>query len=252
MQKFTNRYKFLVSYDGTDYKGWQEQKTEKTVAGTLKQSFCDVFKKDCSIVGASRTDAGVHADGQVARIRTDLEIDPEQMSNAWNNVLPSDIVIRDIQLITDNFHPFKNVVQKTYWYHLFEQRPLPFSQRFGWYFAPPIDHQKLKEALNVFVGTHDFRSFATDYDKSLNTVRRIDSIDLVFDEQLNAYRICVKGPSFLHHMIRRIVGAAVEVAFKDRLQPNYLREVLAQKNPRQTLQNAPGKGLTLYSIEYGK
>ena len=102
-------YKLEISYDGTDYFGWQEQKDQITISGTLKKSFLRTFNKNISILGASRTDAGVHASGQIAKINTDLSIDPNRLLSVWNSVLPKDILIKSIDLIDNSFNPLKNV-----------------------------------------------------------------------------------------------------------------------------------------------
>src|SRR4029079_13319538 len=120
-------------YDGTDYFGWQIQSSKPTIAGTLQSSFKRVFQQEISIVGASRTDTGVHARGQVASFVSDIVIAPETMRVAWNKVLPPAIMIRSLEVVPDDFHPQRNVVNKTYHYHFFLERPLPQQARYGWY-----------------------------------------------------------------------------------------------------------------------
>lgn len=245
------KYKIIVAYDGTDYCGWQKQKCVPSITQKLEDTFAVVFEKSISIVGVSRTDAGVHSLGQVASFRSDFAITQEKMFSAWNNMLSPDIVIRDLQKIPQDESIHQNVVQKTYYYHFFTKRPLPFVQRYGWYYRYPIDIEKLQNALNVFIGTHDFRSFCTGDDRE-DTVRTIDEISLEHFTRFNAYRIVVKGPRFLRYMVRRIVGAVIEVASRRNLSIDYLQEVLDERDPEQTLPNAPAKGLLLYKIKYGK
>jgi tRNA pseudouridine38-40 synthase len=243
-------FKIIVAYDGTDFNGWQIQPNEPSITQTLQDSFAKRFDHKIKIVGASRTDAGVHAIGQVATFRTDLVMDPQKMISAWNDILPPTVVIRDIDQVADDFHPIYGVAQKTYWYHFFLDRPLPFVERYGWFFRYPLDMKKLEQSLQLFVGTYDFRSFCTGTDMGENTVRTIESIELVYKKEFGAWRIVVKGPGFMRHMIRRIVGACMQVASKDDVGIDYLNQVLAQKDPRQTLVNAPAKGLCLYKIIY--
>ena len=247
-----NRYKIIVSYDGTAYHGWQVQKTLPTVAGTMQKAFRDVFNTDISLLGASRTDAGVHALGQVATFCTDLRVEPRGMFHAWSNSLPVDIVIRSLELVSADFNPHHDVEYKLYQYHFFVSRPLPLVQRYGWFFRLPVDLEKLQECLQVFVGTHDFRSFCTGDEKGDDTIRTIDSITLSYHEPFNAYRIQVRGQRFLQYMIRRMVGAALDVAARKMVSSEYLRQVLAEKNPRQNLINAPAQGLLLHEIMYKK
>jgi len=243
------KYKIIVAYDGTDYSGWQVQEDQTTVAGVLQDTFKSVFGKDIIIAAASRTDAGVHALGQTAVFTTDLVIDPLKLREAWQNILPESILIRSIAEVATDWNPRHNVQQKTYYYHFFQERPLPFSARYGYYYRYPVDTDKLKECLNVFVGTHDFRSFCTGDDYE-NTVRTIDAVDIEYIHRFKAYRVSIKGPGFLRYMIRRIVGACLEVASRDTLKIDDLKIALEQKNPLQLLPTAPAKGLMLYKIIY--
>lgn len=244
------KYKIIIAYDGTNYQGWQTQTaTCKTVAHVLQAAFETVFGRTIKLIGASRTDSGVHAMGQVAVFTTDFAITPELLMYAWNNELPADILIRALHEVPLDFNPRYPVTQKTYYYHFFITRPLPFAARYGYYFYRPIDMQKLKDALAIFAGTHDFRSFCSGYDMT-DTVRTIDSIKLVYLRRYNAYRIVVQGPGFLRYMIRRIVGACLEVASREKLSLDVLRTALEEKHPEQTLPNAPAHGLVLYKIDY--
>jgi len=242
-------YKIVIAYDGTGYHGWQRQPDAKTVVQVLEKSFKAVFKQEIYISGASRTDAGVHALGQVASFALDMKIAPEVLKFAWNNDLPHDVLIQDISIVPDTFNPRHGVVSKTYHYSFFTQRPIPLVQRYGWYFSRPIDLDVLQQALQLFVGTRDFRSFCTGYDMN-STIRRIDSICLEYDDAMKAHRIVVKGPGFLRYMIRRIVGACLAVASKDEFTCQDIVEALAKKDPAQTLPNSPAKGLLLHQIYY--
>lgn len=244
-----NIFKALISYDGTDYFGWQEQPDKVAVVNMLKSRFKQVFGQDVRIVGSSRTDAGVHALGQVARIETDFAIQVDSLLQAWNGRLPQDIHIRSIIPAADNFHPQHNVRQKTYYYHFFDKRPLPVVARFGVYWHLPLDVQKLQESLSLFVGTHDFRSFCTG-DEQENTIRTIDTIEYRYIPHYKVHRIIVRGPGFLRYMIRRIVGASLHVASYKKLNPEILYAALAAKNPLQQLPTAPAHGLLLRKITF--
>lgn len=243
------KYKLIIAYDGTDYYGWQIQPGHKTVVGVLQETFKRVFDHNIHILGASRTDAGVHALAQAAASTTDLNINPAELHHAWQNVLPDSILIKEIVAVPLDWNPRNNVKQKTYAYHFFQERPLPFAARYGWYYRYPVDIEKLKKCLAVFVGTHDFRSFCTGDDMD-STMRTIDEVSVEFIKEFNAYRISIKGPGFLRYMIRRIVGACLEVASRATMSPDDLKKVLEQKNPLQTLPTAPSQGLCLFNIEY--
>lgn len=243
-------YKIIISYDGTNYQGWQEQKNAPTIAGTLKKTFNHVFKKEMSLVGASRTDGGVHALGQVARFWTDVRATPEQLHAAWSNKLPEDIVLVSLEESPIGFHPQHNVYQKTYFYHITFKRPTPLAHRSVWFYPYAVNIEKLQKCLQVFVGTHDFRSFCSGHDSHNGTIRTIDEAYVMYLPELDMYRIVIKGPSFLRYMIRRIVGASIEVASRDFLPVEHLSTILKEKNPQQILPNAPAKGLMLYKIDY--
>lgn len=242
-------YKIVVSYDGTDYHGWQKQPNNITVVEVLEKSFYKVFHHKISIKGASRTDAGVHAYWQVASFSSSVQIAPFRLKFAWNNALPEDIVLREVVMVDAPFNPHDGVVEKTYHYHFFIKRPLPFFQRYGWYFKREIDFDLLQQSFKVFLGTHDFRSFCTGDDMQ-STIRTIHSMHLEYDGKMDAYRIVVKGPGFLRYMIRRIVGACLEIASRDELGVSDLQKALDKKDPEQTLPNSPAKGLVLYKIDY--
>jgi len=239
----------IVAYDGTAYYGWQEQQREQTVAGTLQACFSRVFHRSVKVVGASRTDAHVHALGQVARFYTDLAIDAKRLKRAWNNALPLDIHIRVLERASDTFHPQHDVVHKRYDYYIFPQRPLPYVARYGWWIRHDIDPARLRSALQTFIGRHDFRSFATGSYHQQSTVCYIQDIQVRWLPRYGAYQIRFFGHRFLQHMIRRLVGAACDVARGRRTRHDVIR-VLEEKNPRQHFMTAPGRGLFLHHIEY--
>ncbi len=244
------RYKMIVAYDGTDYHGWQEQaqKNMPTIVGTMQKKFFEVFHQNCVIVGASRTDAGVHACEQVATFTTDLPINPSTILTAWNNKLPAAIFIKKLTPAPDHYNPHIGVVQKEYRYTWSLERPDPFTARFVWHYRWPVDLVKLQSACTLFVGTHDFRSFCTGAELT-DTVRTIDSMCV---EHINehTYALIFKAKSFLHHMVRRITGACLEVASRPHLSLENVRNILKKKNPEHTLPCAPARGLTLIQITY--
>lgn len=242
------RYKLIIAYDGTDYHGWQAQPGMKTVAGTLQDSFLSVFGNRTTVLGASRTDAGVHALGQVASCSVQIKIPTDNLMRAWNSRLPASIVIRSLESVEDTYSPFLNVAYKIYQYRLFLKRPSPFEARYGWYVCRPIDTDHLQQALQVFVGTHDFRSFSTGDERGDDTIRTIDTIQVLTDEL--GVLIVVQGQRFLHHMVRRIVGAACDVASRPSYSVRQLQEALLAKNPHQPFTNAPAQGLLLHGITY--
>lgn len=242
-------YKVIASYDGTDYYGWQVQKKLPTIAQTMQDAFKSVFKKTIILRGASRTDAGVHALGHVAFFSTDLTCDAQAIQFAWGNSLPASIIIKHLEEVGPIIHPHAHIFLKTYWYHFFVQKPLPFAARYGWHVLKKIDMHLLEEALQVFVGTHDFRLFCSS-DVIGSTIRSIDSIKLLYVPEYGAWRIEIKAHSFLRYMVRRIVGAAIEVATNHNLSLMLLKDMLNDNEVACQYTCAPAKGLLLKSIEY--
>jgi tRNA pseudouridine38-40 synthase len=245
-------YRLIVSYDGSSYCGWQAQKKQKSIEQTLKSSFQHAFKQPVFLWGASRTDAGVHALGQVVSVQTPLNVHSEDIKRAWNNVLPNDIVICNADHMQSLFNPYRNVDKKTYHYHIFTSRPTPFMERYGWFVPRTINIEKLKACLQIFVGKHDFRSFVMAQDKRTSSIRTIFSITLEQRGDFEGYTIAIVGNAFLRHMVRRIVGASLGVALDKGRKCIELEEALAQKDPRQHYLTAPAKGLMLYKIDYQK
>lgn len=242
-------YILIIAYDGTDFHGWQVQHHCIAVANVLEQTFEAVFGQHVAFVGASRTDAGVHALGQVARIQTTIDICPRVMQRVLNGRLPKSILIRNVQKAVQPFHPQHNVLEKTYYYYLSTNRPLPFIARYVYHYRLPFNTSILGKSLQKFVGTHDFRSFCTGYDKE-STIRTVNSIELDYFKRFGVYRIGVHGSSFLYYMIRRIVGGALHVATYDKYCPESIVQAIQEKNPAQPFPTAPAHGLVLYKIRY--
>lgn len=249
------RYKIVIAYDGTDFCGWAPQPTMASVAQVMQDTFYTIFREQIVLVGASRTDAGVHALGQVARFHSSVEVDVATMHNAWNARLPTTIVIRSLECVADGFHPHHAIQNKTYYYHFFLTRPLPFFQRYGAYFPGKFDHDRLNKTLELFVGTHDFTAFSTGTPIGDNPVCTLDRIEVKYIKRFDAWRISITGDRFLRHMVRRIVGAAFTCAQKrDGLSVEAavaaVQHTFVTKNTNNCLLNAPAKGLLLYKVCY--
>ena len=244
-------YKLTVAYDGTDFQGWQVQPHGQTVADRLQKRFYELFGERITLLGASRTDAGVHALDQVARLRAAVNVSPQQMKQAWNNSLGDSILIRSIEEVPESFHPHKNVREKTYYYNLFLKHPIPMMARYGWMypFIDEVDLAVLEQALQLYVGEHDFRSFCK-LEEDRTTVRTITGVSLRELKRYNMLQVAISGPGFLRFQIRRMIGYALDVARRDDLSLDYLQDLLDNPHPEQTLTRADGKGLILRKILY--
>ncbi len=242
-------FKIIVAYDGTNYNGWQIQPDALTVSQILQDKFFFVFKKQIKIFGASRTDSGVHALGQVAKFSTDLDIDAHTILTVWNKALPVDVTIRSIEKIDESFNPRKDAKEKIYCYYLSQTKPLPFLGRYVHFPKYNFDIEKLKQALELFAGTHDFKNFCKLAENvEQPTIKTINSIEVHHFKKFNIYQMKIRGKSFLHNMIRRIVGAALDVA-SGRKEISEIQDSLALKT-NQTFNNASANGLMLHKILY--
>lgn len=225
------------------------QAQEKTIEHTLITSFERTFHQPVRLWGASRTDAGVHAFGQVVKCQTTLDLDGDRLCYAWNRKLPCDIRIRSIERIAPVFDPRSNVHYKTYHYYIFETPPSPFMHRYGWFSGYHFDKEYLKKIVQLFVGTHDFRSFCTGDHYAGGTIRNIDAIWLDELPDIGAVRITFVAERFMRYMIRRLVGAAMAVAGKKFSLEN-LVTIFHKKDPAHHLPAAPACGLFLHEIIY--
>jgi len=244
-------YKITVAYDVTDYNGWQIQPNAPTVCSTLQDNFKRVFGHPIKLLGASRTDTGVHALGQVACFKTNLNLKSDKILKVWNNNLPKDIMIRNLKRVASDFYPLRHVFQKTYYYHLFLKRPLPFVARYGWLyeFINVVDFEKFHKALNFYIGEHNFASFCK-CDSKKDCARKIDKITIQKFSKYGTLQITIKGKSFLRFQIRRMIGYALDVARRTDFPVDFIKEILDNPNPEQELLKAEGCGLCLRRITY--
>lgn len=245
-------YCAVVAYDGTNYCGWQQQPDCPTVANTLEDVFFRVFGQHITLTGASRTDAGVHALGQTVRFGTTLFLDPRTMHRAWNAALPHDIYIRSLDYAPLGFHPQHDIIEKVYCYHIFTKKPLPHMVRFGYWHHFPIDEKKFEEALDLFVGTHDFWSFCTEEDQERDFSCRISAIKVTYLRRYHMIRVTVHGKRFLYRMVRRMIGSALAIASSKYQQPELIAKALLERMPREYFKTAPPEGLLLRKIRYDK
>lgn len=245
------KYTLTVSYDGTDYQGWQVQPHRVTIANCMQEVFSRVFGSSITLLGASRTDTGVHALGQVAMFQSSLEIELEQLRAAWNSGLPNAIHIRTLSKASPTFYPLAHVREKIYYYHLFLDEPLPFVARYGWYYEciNQVDFSFFKQALQLFVGEHDFGSFCK-VPTEKSTVRSIDTISVHRFSRYGIVQVVIRGKSFLRFQIRRMIGAALGASRRKDFSLTQLKKILDNPNPIQTLLKADARGLCLRKVIY--
>ncbi len=274
-------WKLTLAYDGTDFSGWQVQPGERTVQGELQAALERVCGESPLPQGSGRTDAGVHALGQVASFTLAAPIPPENLQRALNRTLPPAIRILEARTVPDTFHARHSAVAKTYEYRVFRGAICPpFLARYVYACSWPMDVEALQRAARIFEGTHDFLSFAaTDPELASHcldedaepekrplprpgfqamppmpaTVRTVYSsvweARTIPEGELLVYR--VRGSGFLHHMVRNLVGTMLDVG-RGRTGVDEIAGILAARDRAAAGPTAPARGLFLYSVDYGK
>src|ERR1041385_7155414 len=203
------RFKLTIEYAGTRYSGWQIQKNAKTVAGEIDRAVREATKRrEFELYGAGRTDAGVHAAGQVAHLEIYTDLAPPVLRDRINDALPSDIYVRAIDTVPHRFHARHDARQRSYVYQI-SRRKTAFLKPFVWWIKEPLDAARMREAAAAFVGMRDFASFAADEPGEKSTKVLIDRLEIADDGDLLLVRIA--GSHFLWRMVRRVVGVLAAV-----------------------------------------
>jgi tRNA pseudouridine38-40 synthase len=245
----TRKIKLVIHYDGTAYHGWARQPGMPTIQGTIEAAFEKLTAQSVEVIGSSRTDAGVHALGQVAHVvLTDCPIPTENFQSALNNILPDDIIIADVQDVPDDFDAISNTVSKQYYYFIHTGPIRYVLGRNQWHRPGSLDVDKMNEAAQYLVGKHDFKSFASAADQRESSVRTISHC-IVKQGCSNPIIISVAGDGFLYNMVRNIVGTLVEIG-RGRWQPEYIQDILDAKDRTAAGPIAPACGLCLMEIFY--
>lgn len=247
-QKLVKRIKLEVAYDGTRYCGWQLQPGKPTIEAEVNKALSELLKEDITVIGASRTDSGVHALGNVAVFDTQTRIPAEKICLALNQRLPEDIKIQSSKEVPLNFHPRRVSCVKTYEYRILNRRIAVPTQRFYSYFVYyKLDILAMKAAAAYLVGEHDFKSFCSVKTQALETVRTIYSLDI--DSKEDIITIRVTGNGFLYNMVRIIAGTLIE-AGRGAFAPEQMKCILEGCDRSLAGPTAPPQGLTLVHIEY--
>lgn len=244
------RIKLVVTYDGTNYHGWQLQPREMTVEGELNKALSDLLKTEIKVTGASRTDAGVHALGNVAVFDTESRIPGEKFSYALNARLPEDIRVVSSCETEPDFHPRYDCHDKTYEYRIVRSEFMsPLKRLYAAHIYYKLDTERMKEAAACFVGTHDFASFCSAGSTVTDTTRTIYSLELYEKEEELIIR--VNGNGFLYNMVRIIAGTLIQVGC-GRMSIEQCRAAIEGESRELAGPTAPAKGLCLRQINYKK
>lgn len=242
------RVRLTISYDGTNYCGWQIQKNGITVEEIINRELTDLLKEDIAVIGASRTDSGVHAMANIAVFDTNTKIPAEKISFALNQRLPDDIRIQKSEQVADDFHPRYCNSTKTYEYKILNRRfPDPLKRLYTHFVYMPLDVDKMKKAAEYIIGEHDFASFCSAGSQVKTTVRTVYRLDV--DKKDDIITIQISGNGFLYNMVRIIVGTLMKVGLGV-YPPEHIKEIIDAKDRYAAGPKAPARGLTLVEIKY--
>ena len=275
------RIMLTIAYDGTDYVGWQMQPNGIAVEQVINKALSELLKEDIIIAGASRTDSGVHADGNVAVFDTETRIPADKICFALNQRLPKDIVCTSSCEVKPEFHPRHADCTKTYEYTIYNAvHPDPIKRRYSYFVYVPLDIEAMRQAAEYLKGEHDFASFCSAHAQVKTTVRNIYSLDIIQGDEINQgdgsliekennedkkeatdidgpqriyvshdIKIRISGNGFLYNMVRIIVGTLVKVGYHF-YPPEYVKTILDACDRTKAGPKAPAEGLKLVGIEY--
>lgn len=242
------RMKLTIAYDGTNYCGWQIQPNGITIEEVMNKALSKLTGEGIQVIGASRTDSGVHAMGNVAVFDTKTTIPAEKIAMALNQRLPEDIVVVKSEEVPLDFHPRYCDCSKTYEYHIINTKiPIPTERLTNYFVSYTLDFDKMREAASYLVGEHDFASFCNVRTDVESTVRTITALDILTEG--NRVTIRITGNGFLYNMVRIIVGTLIRVG-RGFYEPKKVKGILEAKDRKAAGVTAPAHGLMLMKIEY--
>lgn len=240
-------YKLTIEYDGTRYHGWERKRNLDTIQGKIEDVLTRMTgETELNLIGAGRTDAGVHARGMVANIHLKTPIQPEELRSGLNRYLPEDIAVREVRQAADRFHARYNAAGKTYRYTCSLGKNV-FQRRYVTRLEETPDVERMRRAAAFLMGQHDFRSFCGNPKMKKSTIRTIDRIDI--ERRGDLLTFTFHGDGFLQHMVRILVGTLIEVGC-GRMEPEQMPDILAAQRRSEAGPTAPAGGLTLMSVDY--
>jgi tRNA pseudouridine38-40 synthase len=241
-----HNYKIEISYDGTDYHGWQRQPKKKTIQGLLEKALTKIARKNIAVLGAGRTDAGVHALAQVANFKADLTLTEEKLLRAMNSFLPHDIRIGSLQITTEDFHARRMASSKIYRYRIINAKSIsPFLIRYALHWPYPLNLESMKKAAAKFIREDDFSPFSSN--RLLHPVRNVSRSEIKKREEEIIYTVEANG--FLRYMVRTMVGTLLEIG-RGRVSPDAIDALF--EGGKRTLKSptAEPQGLCLVKVCY--
>lgn len=246
-----NNFKLVIEYDGTDFCGWQRQPDGRSVQQAIETALAHMTRRPVTVIGSGRTDAGVHALGQVAHFNSDTAIPPGTLRQGLNSLLPDDIVIRECRRAAPGFHARFDAVGKLYRYTI-RNSPLPaaIGRQYAWWIRSPLDTAAMATAASHLVGRKDFKAFEAAGSPRAHTIRHITRAEVQCPAHGHIV-IEVAADGFLRHMVRNIAGALAAVG-KGRLAPDRIPALMGAGDRRRLPATAPAHGLCLVLVVYGE
>lgn len=248
-------YKLLIQYDGTDFHGWQIQENARTIQGELERVISMLEDAPVKVIGSGRTDAGVHAEGQVANVRIARTFTPDRLRNAINGNLWRDIRIMNVEPVSDEFHARFSALNKTYIYRVMNAPVMsPVWRRYAHHEGRPLDAARMSDAARFFLGEHDWTAFSSAQIDGENRVRTVTefSVTSKWDTRANSalieFRITANG--FLRYMVRSIIGTMLELG-RGEIDFDTIQTAIVSGNRKLAGKTAPAHGLTLHKVVHG-
>lgn len=239
-------YKLTIQYDGTNYAGWQIQQNALSVQEVITKSIKQILQQEVNLIGSGRTDAGVHALGQVANFLFHRQLDLYKFNYSLNSVLPNDIAVTEIKITDENFHSRFDAKKRSYFYLITNQKS-PFYYRYAYHLNTDFEMSKMNELASVFIGKKDFTSFSKNNPDTDNKVCEV--FEARWRKQKNLFIFYIEANRFLYGMVRAITGSILK-AYEMENGIKYLKEVFNYKNRNEAADSVPAKGLFLYKVKY--
>ncbi|MGQ9647054.1 MAG: tRNA pseudouridine(38-40) synthase TruA [Thermodesulfobacteriota bacterium] len=241
--------KLLIEYDGTNYQGWQVQQKGVTIQGVIEEKLARLIGEPAHLVGSGRTDAGVHALGQVAHFKTKSRLDVQTIQRALNSLLPTDITVRNVEEVDEGFHARRSAKSKVYEYWVLN-RPLRsvFQRGTAWHVPQALNLREMKKATRSLIGEHDFSSFQSVGSPKKTAIRRVIQAEWKWSRE-GHLRFEIEANGFLKQMVRAIVGTLIEVG-KGKITSEGFQRILESKDRQKAGPTAPAHGLFLKEVKY--
>ena len=238
--------KLTIEYDGTDYHGWQIQKNDRTIQQEIETALFTMTGERITLAGSGRTDAGVHALGQVANFICDTRLMPDNFKNGLNSLIPDDIIIKECCLVDKKFHARFSAKSKTYHYRILNRKtPSAVGRQYEWFIKQKLDLEAMYAAICHIIGAHDFKAFEGTGSPRSHTTRSVMNADLEHNNERIVFRIGANG--FLRYMVRNLMGTLVEVGLS-RISPENFKSILVSKDRSLAGPTAPPHGLFLMNV----